>query len=498
LRLGRVGIAAALLVIGGIFSEIAYLQLRSVPANNEGHKLVPSQANALVGFHLSPANALVKVDGNLVTKGAEFKQELPPGTHEVEVFADQYETHREMITVSAGDQKEIAVTLPRIDPQSVTGVIDIHVMPKDAQVSIDGRPLETANNFHRGVSAGDHEVEISALGYETRRETISVTAGVEKSLELTLSKLPELPPSTGTLEIDIYPTKVTADVAVDGKSLGVGHEFRGELLAGKHDIQVTSPEYEPLTRSITITAGQTTQVPLQMVAVPRAPAPPTTGILELRIIPEFAEIEVDGNQMGVANGFKRELAAGAHQVEIYAEGYETRREVITVMPGGEKNVELALTKVGPPVPSKGTLDVELYPASAKATILVDGKQLGTGDELHYELEPGMHNLQIVSPDYDPLARSITIIAGQATHIPLRLTARAPTKRSPVLNAKKYPTPPAAQGESPYVPPTARTIPAMPTPQTYQYAPAAIVPPRPGPPPAAPEAAPGRKILMPPP
>jgi hypothetical protein len=69
--------------------------------------------------------------------------------------------------------------------------------PPDASVKIDGVLVPPAAvGVRRAADPGFPEVTVSALGYEPFKQTVMVGPGEEKALEVSLRKLPEVPPPT--------------------------------------------------------------------------------------------------------------------------------------------------------------------------------------------------------------------------------------------------------------------------------------------------------------
>jgi hypothetical protein len=74
----------------------------------------------------------------------------------------------------------------------------LRVSPPAAVLSLDGKPAGPAANFRQEVLAGTHDLGISAVGYQSRQETVTVPAGGEKSVEF---KLVETPPGENWLRL---------------------------------------------------------------------------------------------------------------------------------------------------------------------------------------------------------------------------------------------------------------------------------------------------------
>src|SRR6188768_4301657 len=65
--------------------------------------------------------------------------------------------------------------------------------PSEANVAIDGTPIPAAAlGVKRAADPGFPEVSVSAPGYESFKQTVTVGPGEEKSLEVSLRKAPEL------------------------------------------------------------------------------------------------------------------------------------------------------------------------------------------------------------------------------------------------------------------------------------------------------------------
>src|SRR6516165_9127774 len=82
-------------------------------------------------------------------------------------------------------------------PSATTGILTLRASPPEAVVSLDGKPVGSAANFRQEIAAGDHQVEISADGYQTLRQTVTLAAGAEKSIKFALEPVPLPPPPAG-------------------------------------------------------------------------------------------------------------------------------------------------------------------------------------------------------------------------------------------------------------------------------------------------------------
>jgi hypothetical protein len=83
--------------------------------------------------------------------------------------------------------------------------------PPDASVKIDGVLVPPAAvGVRRAADPGFPEVTVSALGYEPFKQTVTVGPGEEKSLEVSLRKLPEVAPAPAATDAAYRPRQKSA------------------------------------------------------------------------------------------------------------------------------------------------------------------------------------------------------------------------------------------------------------------------------------------------
>jgi len=145
---------------------------------------------------VSPPVAVLRLDGKPAGSAANFRQEVPAGPHDLEISAAGYQSRQETVTVPAGGEKSMEFKL--VETPAATGILALRVSPPAAVLSLDGKPSGPAANFRQKVPAGTHDLEISAAGYQSWQETVTVPAGGEKSMEF---KLVETPPRENWLRL---------------------------------------------------------------------------------------------------------------------------------------------------------------------------------------------------------------------------------------------------------------------------------------------------------
>jgi hypothetical protein len=381
-------LAVALAVVIALIGGIAAFVLPS------GHP----QATGILALRVSPRGAILILDGQPLGPAADFRREVPAGSHELEISAAGYRSRRETVTVPAGGQQSLEIALSRL-PRPTTGVLRLRASPPEAVLDLDGQPAGPAANFRREVAAGPHEIEISAAGYQSRRQTVTVPAGGQESVQVALSRLPQ--PTTGVLRLRVSPPE--AVVTLDGLPAGPAANFRQEVSAGPHELEISAEGYQSQRETVTVPAGGQQDLEVALSRLPQ----PTTGVLRLRVSPPEAVVTLDGQPAGSAADFRREVPAGPHELEISAEGYRSQQQTVTVPAGGEQDLEVALRRL--PRPTTGVLALRVSPPTAVLTL--DGQPAGSAANFRQEVAAGPHELEISAEGYQTRRATVTVPAG---------------------------------------------------------------------------------------
>jgi len=138
--------------------------------------------------------------------------------------------------------------------------------------------------------------------------------------------------TTGKLKTIITPSR--AGIFVDGKYVGPAGNFGFSrtyaVAAGEHDILITEPRYQDLTRHVTIAAGQKLLLTERMTLA--TPAQPPFGLLRVMGPDKFAAVFINGKYYGHVDEFSN-FAQG---MKLNPGEYELK---ITPPAGGAEHVE---------------------------------------------------------------------------------------------------------------------------------------------------------------
>jgi len=153
---------------------------------------VPQEAavrGGRVTVRSTPDGALVTLDGALAGTTPTTLEDVPFGSHVLQVARPGYVPAVERIELSeATSTRTITVTLLGGESSAgpAVGSLDVDSRPRGATVFVDGRRVGTTPARLADVTAGSHDVRIELPGYRTVRAQVTVERGRTARLAVTL------------------------------------------------------------------------------------------------------------------------------------------------------------------------------------------------------------------------------------------------------------------------------------------------------------------------
>jgi hypothetical protein len=137
---------------------------------------------------------------------APWEGELPPGPHTIVLQSDALRAREQRIDVTARHRYELTLeAAPR------AGKVRVTAQPATAQIAIDGNAVGQGS-YAGELPVGEHALEVSAAGYQTRSGKVQIKADEEAAIDLPLS-------AVAAAEV--------ADHAADYRGVYVGLDFFG-------------------------------------------------------------------------------------------------------------------------------------------------------------------------------------------------------------------------------------------------------------------------------
>jgi serine/threonine protein kinase len=147
--------------------------------------------------------------------------------------------------------------------------------PAGARVFLDGvaQPGTTPLELH--PSPGTHELRIELAGHKVSNEPVTIQAGQQQAVSFVLITAEPVGAQTGSLRVRTGVDR--ASYSLDGAAVGSGAELNTNVKAGSHQLRISAPGYLPLEQTVTVDAGGTTRLELQLHPSKRPKTPRKKG-----------------------------------------------------------------------------------------------------------------------------------------------------------------------------------------------------------------------------
>jgi len=310
------------------------------------------------------------------------------------------------------------ITIGNVTPPIVTGSLYIESNPTLADVKLDGVYKGTSPRLLEDISPGLHTVRVEKTDYYPWEDTVNVNAGETTNVTAALTAIPP-PPTTGSLYIESNP--ILADVKLDGVYKGTSPRLLEDISPGVHTVRLEKTGYIPWENTVTVTAGETTNVTAALTAIPPAP---TTGSVNVTSDPTGSDVKLDGILKGTTTLNITGVNPGSHTLRVETAGYIAYTAPVSVTAGETTFVHAILEPV-PPV--NGTINVTSSPTGADVSL--DGDYQEITPLTIPDVSNGIHTLRVEKSGYVPWEEPVIVIAGETSFVHAILTTAPPTTGS---------------------------------------------------------------------
>ncbi|MDE6468043.1 MAG: PEGA domain-containing protein, partial [Muribaculaceae bacterium] len=188
------------------------------------------------------SGATVFIDGENV---ADYKSlRLDPGEHTVKISRPKYKLYQKNVVITVGQ-----TTVLNPDFEANFAAVRLRASAPDVKISLreatSDRVLGTGE-WTGDLDAGSYTVISSAPGHRESTHNFEVVSG---SRNLTVD-LPAPTPVYGSVNVSSSP--MGARIKIDGKDSGSTPMMVGNVLVGKHSIEISAPGKELYTASIEV------------------------------------------------------------------------------------------------------------------------------------------------------------------------------------------------------------------------------------------------------
>ncbi len=356
-----------------------------------------------ISFASIPSGADIYLDTVFqTTKTPATITNVSTGSHTYRLSLAGYNDATGTIMVTAGQTATVSVTFVL-----TLGSISFASTPSGADIYLDGT-LQTAKTpaTITSVSAGSHSYTLRLTGYTDATGTVTVTAGQTSTVSVTLTPVV----TTGSISFASSPSG--ADIYLDGtlKTAKTPTTITG-VSAGSHTYILSLTGYNDATGTVTVTAGQTSNVSVTLTPVV------TTGSISFASTPSGADIYLDSTlQTAKTPATITSVSTGSHTYILRLSGYNDAVGTVTVTAGQTATVSVTLTSAG----TTGSISFTSTPSGAN--IYLDNVlQTPKTPATITGVAAGSHFYILRLSGYSDATGTVTVTAGQTSTVSVTLT-----------------------------------------------------------------------------
>ena len=135
---------------------------------------------ATVSILVNPTTANLTVNGNFILRSNHNNLKLPPGTYDIVVSQNEYQTRRDQLQLEPGKTYSKEYRLRRIGVAVAPhrrSKLQVTTEPLGASVWLDGEFKGTTNNplLIEGLKIGNRRIKIEKRGYQTVSRTVPIS-----------------------------------------------------------------------------------------------------------------------------------------------------------------------------------------------------------------------------------------------------------------------------------------------------------------------------------
>ncbi|OVE75380.1 hypothetical protein BVX97_04725 [bacterium E08(2017)] len=371
------------------------------PAQDEDSQLASLHIKA------NPSGASITFDGRGPYPAPYLASGIEPGDHLIVITKDGYKTHRQTITLSAGQRVPLEINLAPL-----TGLLLVHTEPEGMNVTLDDADQGVTPLLLTSIELGKYKVKLSKPGYISKTLDVNIDSRMPKRIRENLI------PNSATLVLDSSPSG--AKITLNGVSHGVTPKIIREIPGGASTLELEYDGYELYKKPLQLAAGQKASVVAELKAIPSK--------LTVVSIPPKARVYINNQFKGEAPVTIEDMEPGSIRVRGELPGYETTARTIELGRASDVTEELRLDG------NCGQIQIITQPAGI--TVFVDGHEKGVtsfkddetdriSNPLTIELIPeGERVIKLVGKQHFPASFKVMVERGKTTTIsPKKLRRR---------------------------------------------------------------------------
>jgi len=357
-------------------------------------KVDPPRVDVRTDADQNVFNAAVYLDGQ-AQGSAPVLLTTTAGRHLLELKKEGFDNFQSWVEVKDNEKATITPVLKAIAKAKV-GTIVVSADVPDAEVFLDGnKQTGTTPLFINDVVEGLHVIEVRKEPALPWKQTVQVVAGQQAKVRGELSST--LGGQGGVIRVlsDI----AGADVFLDGTPMGKVPVDIKEVKAGEHVLEVKSPGYQTHEERVTINAGQSMVLKLDLNAEAGTGDKGTLKVVSP--VPD-ADVFIDGAGIGKVPQEKA-VSRGEHFVVVKLGGYKTFEQKVRIEAGQTLTVSAELKAVG---------RVRVLSEPPGSEVLINGLPQGVTPLDLEEVEVGTTIVRVERAGFQPWEQTLNVLGGK--------------------------------------------------------------------------------------
>lgn len=298
---------------------------------------------------------------------------------------------------------EMVLTTGRVETVVTHAVtkqfVVFNVTPADAIVELADEvlPIDGEGVAQKLMPYGSYTYRVSCPNYHTEAGIVTVTA--EDKVEKNVTLLPNY----GWIKVEGQSEYEGADVYIDNERVGKLPLTSKELKSGTHRVKVVKSMYKTFERQVEVSDNATTKLEVQLVA----------NFAKVTLAAgEGCEIWIDGQLRGTGQ-WNGPLQIGDYTVEVKKASHRSASEIVRISSLEARTIQLNL-----PTPIYTSLVVSSTPA--RATVLIDGIEVGTTPLLKNDVLVGSHLIEFKKEGYGSVDKRVELQENKENEVSVKL------------------------------------------------------------------------------
>ena len=265
------------------------------------------------------------------------------------------------------ERRDVSAALVRLQPS--LALLRVFSDPSGATVYVDRRDLGARGQtpVTLALPPGAVTAIVEAPGHRPAQDEAKLEIGTVTLLKLSLT------PIRGQIEVEGSPRSFELRLDRPDGPVQLAASGRARVLPGQHVLYVSAPGHVAQQLAVEVPEEGTARVSFKLVELP-----PPSGTLIVRANVDGALVRVDGKEAGFTPGVINNVPAGAHQIEVLAEGREPAVEHVALAADDRRSIDVKLQKAAPRVVAAEKSLTRAQDAPASITVITAEEIRGFG------------------------------------------------------------------------------------------------------------------------